>query len=650
MAKSLGCRLTSLVRWAVCAAVLTAAGLAPVSAGIDRWTPFGPGGGDIRSLALDPANADIVYAAAGQAGIYKSTNAGVSWSWLGNGLSGWRFQVVAVDPEDGTLYIASAEDDATAEVVFRSADGGATWTRVLQIEPESLGILNVTAAEGVVYVQTFTRVFRSLDSGATWAQVFGGGLLSDIELDPNAPQTAWLASQSGLLTTADGGATWQLVPTPADVRSVALAPSNPSTVYLATGTDLYRSADAGATWARGGATPDRIGELAVDPADPGTVYSYGPALLVSRDGGQTWRRLERGLPFVGDQIAHAFSLAIRPDRQGALYAGLHREGVYRVAEAGRAWRSTGQTGLAGRRFEWIKVDPRVPSSLYALEAGQLWRSLDRGATWRRLARNVFSSAVHDLAFDPRRANRLAAATDQGVFLSTDRGATWSPLDGPRIGARKVVIVDDRTLLAGSGSGLYRSTNGGRTWNEVFDASIPPPDDDHYGGRNILWLRNDPANPRIVYARAVDYIVGGSGVPKFHLVRSTDGGATWRPLRYFSTVEVVPGQPRSLDAADGAHAWRSRDAGATWQRLGALPNATDLEVDPRAPNTLYAGTAANGVYRSTDGGANWAPVNAGLARFGRRRVVDVEVHPGVPGLVYAVPQEGGLFQARFTDTN
>jgi photosystem II stability/assembly factor-like uncharacterized protein len=639
------CRFSSFLRWTLCAAILTAAGPAPVSAGVNRWTPFGPGGGDVRSLALDPSDADIVYAAAGQAGIYKSTDAGATWSWLGNGLAGWRFQEVAVDPADGTVYIASGEADSTAEVVFRSTDGGARWTQVLQIEQESLGILNLAVAEGVVYVQTFTRVFRSLDRGATWTQVFAQGLLSDIELDPSAPQTAWLASQSGLLKTTDAGATWQLVPTPADVRSVAVAPSNPSTVYLATGRDFYRSADAGATWTQG-ATPDRIGELAVDPGDPLTVYSYGPALMVSRDGGQTWRRLERGLPLLAGQIAHVFSLAIRPDRPGSLYAGLHRAGVYK-AEEGRAWRSPGQVGLAGRRFDWIQAHPRVPSTLYALEAQQLWRSLDRGATWQPFARNVFSSGVHGLGFDPRRPNRMAAATNQGVFLSTDRGATWSPLDGPRIGARNVVIVDDRTLLAGTSSGLYRSADAGRSWDEVFDASIPPPDDDHYAGRTILWLRHDPAAPGTVYALARDFIVH-SGGGSAYFVRSTNGGAIWRALRYFPVMEIVPGQPRSLYAADGTHAWRSRDAGATWQRLGALPNATDLEVDPSAPHTIYAGTAANGVYRSTDGGATWAPANAGLARFGRRRIADVEVNPGVPGLVYAVPQEGGLFQARFTD--
>ncbi|HEX2642658.1 MAG TPA: hypothetical protein VHU81_06680, partial [Thermoanaerobaculia bacterium] len=83
-------------------------------------------------------------------------------------------------------------------------------------------------------------------------------------------------------------------------------------------------------------------------------------------------------------------------------------------------------------------------------------------------------------------------------------------------------------------------------------------------------------------------------------------------------------------------------------LGALPKATDLEVDPHSSNTIYAGTAANGVYRSTDGGATWAPINAGLARLGRRYIVDLEVNPAAAGLVYAAPFEGGLFQARFSD--
>lgn len=647
MVKSSGCRLSSFARRAVFIAALAVLA-APAWAGVNRWTPFGPGGGDVRSLALDPSAPDTLYAAVGLAGLYKSTDGGSTWAWSGAGLGGWNFQVVVVDPANpDTLYVASGETDSTAEVVFRSTDGGAHWTQVLEIDAEPLGIRGLAVADGVVYAQTFTRVFRSLDAGATWTQVFANGLLEDLDIDPQAPQTAYLATSSGLLKTTDAGASWQSTPSPAPVYSVAVAPSRPSTVYLATAQDLYRSDDAGATWTKGGTRSERIEELAVDPQDPLTVYSFGSTLLVSGDGGESWLRSERGLPHPGGAVT-IFTLAIRPDRPNSVYAGLFHSGVY-VTQTPQRWRPAQQNGLAARRFEWIKAHPRVSSTLYALDAEGLWRSLDRGATWAPFARAVLPVGVNDLTFDARRPGRLYAATDEGIFLSADSGASWAPL-GRRIGARHLVLVNDQTLVvAGTSPGLFRSTDGGRNWDEVLDDSVPPPDNDFYAGRYVLWLQSDPAAPRTIYARAADYIVHhGSGSSYF--VRSTDGGATWKALRYFPVVETVPGQPRTLYAADGTHVFRSRNAGDTWERLGALANATDLEVDPNRPGTIYAGTGGNGVYRSTDGGVTWAPINAGLARFGRRRIVDVEVNPGVPGLVYAAPLEGGLFQARFTDAN
>lgn len=650
MVTSSGCGLSALARCAVFAAALAVLA-APARAGLNRWTPFGPGGGEVRSLALDPSDPDTLYAAAGLAGLYKSTDGGSNWAWSGGGLGGWNFRVVAVDPADpDTLYVASGDTDSTAEAVFRSTDGGAHWTQILEIDPEPLGIRKMAVADGVIYVQTFTRVFRSLDAGATWTQVFAGGRLDDIDVDPQSPQTAYLATSSGLLKTTDAGASWQATPTPAEVLSVAVAPSRPSRVYLATSLDLHRSDDAGATWTEGATRPNRIGTLAVDPNDPLTVYSFGATMLVSRDGGQTWRQFERGLPHGGGSVT-IFDLAIRPDRPHSLYAGLFRSGVYVTGDA-RRWRPTPQNGLAARRFSWIKAHPRVPTTLYALGADGLWRSLDRGATWAPFARGVFPLGVNDLVFDARRPGRLQAATSVGVFLSTDGGASWAPLHSPGIAVRNLLTVDDRTLLAGTNSGLFRSTDGGRNWDEVLDAFIPPPDDDHYAGRAILWLRNDPAAPGTVYGLARDVIIHSGGGSEY-FIRSTDGGATWQALRYFRVVEIVPGQPRMLFAADGTYAFRSRNAGTTWERLGALPNATDLEVDPNRPGTIYAGTGGTGVYRSTDGGVTWAPVNAGLARFGRRRIVDLEVGvgvAGVPGLVYAVPLEGGLFQARFTGAN
>ncbi|HEX2641666.1 MAG TPA: hypothetical protein VHU81_01645 [Thermoanaerobaculia bacterium] len=590
--------------------VLALAALAlslPAAAAVNRWTPLGPGGGEVRSLALDPDDPVTLLAAMGRAGLYVSPNGGESWVWSGTGMAGLSVGVVASDPDTPDTFYAAAGNDSTPDVVFRSVNGGASWQPVLEIEPAAGGVRAFAAAGGTVYAMAGQELYTSQDSGTTWHLVFAGGDLIDLAVDPQNPEKAYLATPIGLYRTTNAGAVWTPAaagPQIVDLRSVAVAPSRPATLYAITGTTLYRSDDGGATWTAGTKLIAYAYDLAVDPRDPGTVYLYGYDVTVSRDGGATLQKIETGLPH-GEFAATlpVWALVIRPDRPGTLYAGTYREGVYLSTTGGRRWRPAANAGLDARRFDWIQTNPAVPAQLDALSNGQLFRSLDRGATWSRL----------------------------------NAGAS----------TRNEVRVDARTLLRGTAGGLVRSTDDGRTWTEVLDSSIPPPEDDFYAGRSVRWIKNDPADPRIVYARADDYFVHHHGPGIAYFVRSLDGGATWRALpAVFDVVEIEPGHPRTLYAAGPDHIYKSVNGGLTWKTLGALTHGTDLEVDPRAPSTIYAGTQANGVWRSPDGGVTWAPANAGLARLGRRHIVDLEISPGIRGLVYATPLEGGLFQSLF----
>jgi photosystem II stability/assembly factor-like uncharacterized protein len=636
----------------------------------NRWTPLGRDGGEVplgwdggevQSLALDPADPDTLLAATGAAGLYKSTDGGDSWAWSGTGMAGWIARRVVSDfSRPGTFYTAAAPYDSifpagsATRLVFRSTDGGVRWERVFEVDPSAEGpIRNLAAAGGRVYVLTARRLSVSADTGATWSQAYTSAAddLTALAVDLRNPGTAYLSTvHAGLFKSVDGGITWTgLHPPVGDFRAVAVAPSRSATLYLLTGQALYHSDDAGITWSAGTPLPGFAGELAVDPVRASIVYAFGFDLAVSRDGGATLRLAENGLP--PGQYTRKLpvrGLAIRPDRPGTVYAGTDAEGVYRSTDGGRLWRPAANAGLAARVFLWVRVNPRIPSQIYAqTAAGQLFRSVDGGVTWARFGAEIRPfGRLRGVAFDLRNPHILYAAGDPGVFRSLDEGATWSSLGFDR-GAIDVLAIDGHTLLAGTEGGLFRTTDAGRTWDEVLDDSIPPPDNEFYAGRIILWMKSDPADPRTIYARAEDHIAhAGSG--DSYLVRSTDGGATWLPLRFFDVMEIEPGHPRTLYAADADHVFRSLDGGDTWQPLGALPKATDLEVDPHSSNTIYAGTAANGVYRSTDGGATWAPINAGLARLGRRYIVDLEVNPAAAGLVYAAPFEGGLFQARFSD--
>jgi len=196
-----------------------------------------------------------------------------------------------------------------------------------------------------------------------------------------------------------------------------------------------------------------------------------------------------------------------------------------------------------------------------------------------------------------------------------------------------------TLYAGTGDGLYQSTNGGASWRKVG------------GGPRARALAIAPTAPRAFYA-------GTDGVG---IVQSTDSGATWTATGltswYVNALAIDPGTPSTLyagtsggyDGTGGGGVLQSTDSGATWTAVNTgLPGAgvTALAIDPTNPSTLYAGTGDGGFYRSTNSGASWNAVNAGLNRAGVSALV---IDPMTPSTLYAGTGYG-VFQSTNSGTS
>ncbi|HEX2644442.1 MAG TPA: hypothetical protein VHU81_15710 [Thermoanaerobaculia bacterium] len=640
------------------AALLLAARPGLARAGV--WTESSPGGGPVFSLAVDPSAPDTVYAAAGTAGVYKSRDGGASWSWSSRGMAGENVHLVVLDPaRPEVLYAATAETSfgshRAEEEVFRSPDGGAHWESVFKLKIYRGERLDVAVARGVVYLMTPRDLFRSADGGAAWTRVFAAGSLDGVEVDPRDPGTAYLATPVGLLKTTDGGASWsQAGPLSGwdyaeGIWFLAVAPAHPDTLYVAAGAGprLFRSDDGGATWSPGLPLAQEGFRLAVDPHDPSTLYTFGYGVAVSHDGGATFEPIDHGLPaneFYGGPL-EILSLAIRPDRPGTLYAGTQSDGVH-VTRNARRWEPAAD-GLSAQWFYWLKASPQAPSTLYAFTPSRLIRSTDGGATWSPFAADLSRAdfTIRDLAVDPRDPALLFAATTRGIYRSTDGGAAWTHLGFYQDIFNGMVEVDRDTLVATVGFGIYRTRNGGRTWQEVLNRSLGRPA--NLAGRTAQWLKLDPAHPETIYGLVVE-VYNPEGF-KAYLVRSTDAGATWQALEEdFYSIDIAPGRPRTLLAAQSHQVLRSTDGGSRWSVIAEVPGVSfaDLAFDRFDPNTVYAGTDGQGVYRSLDGGVTWAPLNAGLARLGRDSVYRVVPHPSIPGRVYALPAEGGIFQGDF----
>ncbi|MBV9881170.1 MAG: hypothetical protein JO180_11775, partial [Gemmatirosa sp.] len=307
----------------------------------------------------------------------------------------------------------------------------------------------------------------------------------------------------------------------------------------------------------------------------------------------------------------------------ALYAGLR----YRMIGPGRGGRVTTVTGVAGQ-----------PHTFYlGATGGGVWKTDDAGANWRNVSDGYFrEGSIGAVEVAPSDSNvvyvgtgsdgiRSNVSTGRGVYRSPDGGRTWTFVGLRDVGQIGGIRVDPRdanvAFVAAMGNafkptperGLYRTRDGGRTWERVLAVS------DSTGAVDVEL---QPGNPNVVYAsmwraeRKPWTIV--SGAREGGIYKSTDGGTTWKklggglPNELFgkSNVAVTAASPSRVyalvEAKPGSGLYRSEDAGETWTLVNAQPTLitrpfyyTTLAADPTNADVVYAG--AEGFFKSTDGG-------------------------------------------------
>ncbi|HEY4575920.1 MAG TPA: hypothetical protein VIJ26_18210, partial [Thermoanaerobaculia bacterium] len=616
-----------------------------------------PGGGSVLSLAVDPGNPGLVYAVAGflYAGpfgtLYRSTDGGASWT----ALVGPDLQAVAVDPaHPSTIYTAGSK-------VLRSTDGGGTWTDVTPPPATERHAINslAVAPSGVAFAADGETLLRSADGGGTWSAVLSEQVAFaplTVLVSPSDASHVYAASRESIYVSSDGGATFTSAAKPATtpdqpLGGFALAPSAPGVLYtmFVQGSTVFRSDDGAATWRTAGSLP--VGStgfqvLQVDPRNPERAYAGTAAgLFKSANGGRSWTQSDAGLPRPAGQPLAAVSLAAAPSQPDSLYAGTVDWGVGRSRSAGEHWQIGLENGLNAATIQLLKF-PRPDTAYLALGDGgpRSFRSVDGGRTWQPFAREITLDGLNDLAWAPGHPEVLYAFNSKGLWKSLDEGSTWKQVSA-NVGHR-LAVLDRSTLLSDVGCGLYRSGNGGRTWRRVLSCQVNDED-----LAVIQDLRVDPEDARNVYAYAT--VSNGSSHFGFAAYRSRDGGAHWKALRILlSSFAVAPSDFRILYAVDPVQArlLRSADGGDHWNVVnGSLPAGVDtlfgsMVVDGGDPDTVYLG-AASGVQVSHDGGATFALVDAPF-EAGKRQVGRLGTDLSRPGLVYAMPAAGGLFEGRF----
>lgn len=638
------------------------------------WTSLGPTniGGRVTDLAVDPTHANSVYAGVATGGVWKSTDAGATFSLAWNPANPPAIGALAITPA-GVLYAGTGEANPgggsvtfPGNGVYKSSDGGATWIQSGLAGSDRIGRLAVDPADS-------NRVFAA----ATGNLFVSGGT-------------------RGLYRTTDGGTTWQLVLAGANGTTgavdVAIDPANPNRVYAAMWDQIRRPS--------------------------GRVYGgVGSGIYRSTDGGTTWVRLGGGLPAAGSNLGR-MGIAIAKNSPLRLYAiavdtSGDFTGFWTSANGGDSWTQITNTSLLsssqstyGWWFGRIWVDPAASQHVWVAGVPML-ETLDAGATWRRNS-SSFHADQHAMAWDPASAGRVYLGNDGGVYRSQAGGSltgtwtksTYQPFNQFYTAAvsrqdtsRVLGGAQDNGSLRSWSTPSWNSINGGDGTTNLID---PTNQNKVYtcsqygacsrsttGGGGLTafgsttsdrrnWLTPiafDPSNPAIMYYggnrlnRSTDSAanwavispdlsrgVGGSdGYPygtittiavaktsSATIYAGTDDGRMWitrttgsswteitagLPNRWITRVVVSPTDANlayvSLsgyrNGEKTAQIWRTTNGGAGWTDIsGDLPDApvNAVVLDPLAPTKLYVGSDV-GVFASANGGVNWAPVGSGL---------------------------------------
>ena len=262
------------------------------------------------------------------------------------------------------------------------------------------------------------------------------------------------------------------------------------------------------------------------------------------------------------------------------------------------WTSAGPEG--GNVYA-LAIDPLNRNTLYAgIDTGSVIKTTDGGSHWMTSNTGLPPfGTVYTIAIDPSNPTIIYAGT-WGVFKSTDAGGNWNPtgLASEWIYALAIDPSNPETLYAGTGNNLYKSTDSGANWNAVSTGIVDR-------NTNVNALAIDPKNSDILY------------VGRDHLYKTTDGGANWSLIGSFSpqTISINPLDPNTLYAGTwGDGVFKSTDGGDHW--ISANTGLTDevviaLAISPVDPNVIYAGTWNGGVFMSQYGGSWWIKANTGL---------------------------------------
>jgi photosystem II stability/assembly factor-like uncharacterized protein len=613
-------------------------------------------GGRIADIAVDPRDARTWYVAVGSGGLWKTTNAGVTWTPIFDEQPSYSIGTVALDPRSpDVVWVGTGENVSGRHVgwgdgVYRSRDGGRSWEQVgletsehvgrILVDPRD-GDVVLVAAEGPLWSSGGERgVYRTTDGGETWDRVLAvdeNTGVTDIERHPVDPDVLYAAAYerrrhvwgflaggpaSGIFKSTDGGGSWRRIETglpSGDVGKIGLAvtPADPDRVYATVEAQpsergFYRSDDRGESWRRmngylsGGTGPHYYQEIEASPTDPDRVYQMDVFLHVTRDGGATFDYLGTGTEKHSDNHA----LWIDPHDGRHLLAGTDA-GLYETFDEGVTWRHFPNMPVS----QFYKVALSETEPFYHILGGAQDLGTLHGPARTTNAEGVrnedwyvpMGADGYGVAIDPRDDNTLYLMTQQGNIYRYDRRSEEALSIQPQ---------------PAPGDPPER-------WNWDSPVLISPHDGDRiYFGSQRLWRSDDRGDSWTAVSGDLTLDQNRYEMPYMGRFWSVDALHDNGAMSKYATTTGISESPVAEGVlyvgTDDGLIQVTQDGGASWDRAGELPGVpelsfiNDVEASQHDAATVFAvadahkiGDFSPYVFRSTNNGRSWSSISGDL---------------------------------------
>jgi photosystem II stability/assembly factor-like uncharacterized protein len=587
-----------------------------------HWTNIGPTSGyyfaygnissRVTTIKYDPVNPNTIYLGAAFGGVWKSTDAGLTWNPRTDNEASLSSGALAIDPANSNIiYYGTGEATYSGASYYgrgllKSTDAGATWTNYTTGLNSTTYFSRIAIRPGhsaellAALGSTSGGLYRSSDAGQSWSRLVAGRA-DDVIFTPSGDTAYAVGSGIGFRFSIDGGLTF-ISSSPVSMQTrnhIALCKTSPNILYFAhhssaIGINVYKSTDAGVTFTQ---------------VATGTNFN----------GGQAW---------------YDFYMHVNPFDPNYAYVG--SIDIWRTTNGGTSFQNiTNGYGGGNVHVDQHNVDfhPTDPNRMMCVNDGGVWRSSDRGTTWENLNATLTLTQFYRMTSDPSNFLHLMGGTQDNGTQRTTGSSFWTAAFGGDGGDVCFGVQDNAKILGETqNNGVMRSLDGGNSWSSATTGL----------SGTAAWVGPLVSHPD---SDGVFYTARGS------VFKTTNAGDLWTSISTGTSgtireMDISRTNPLTIYATAASNVYRSTNGGTSFSLVSTgMPTRTitSIHVHPDSENVAlvcFSGFGAGKVYKTTNSGQSWVNISGNLPDA---PVNDVMIYyPGVATSTYLAATDVGVF--------